>query len=406
MPALSADEASRRPLPYRQIAFLLIASRLALLAVGTLSTWLLPSGLSVQKGNLVYHQPAPRPLEIWARWDSEWYLMIAERGYDVGERLEGYSVGYEPEAAAGFLPLYPLLVRTLASCIPFVGSVGSGVLVSNLSLFGALLILYRLTAGDHGGRVSHQAGLAACAALLLFPMSLFLSAVYAESLFLLLALATLALAGRGRFAAAGGAAGLAALTRPFGATLAVPIFLEWWIQRRDAKGAPAGARLQPGAWAWCYALAAPAGLGLFLIYCGKVFSDPMAFFHRQTRWRGGMSGPWRAFARWWESGPVAHGAHGSTLELIIAIVFLAMLPAIIKRMRGSHAAYAVLLILLPLCSTLWSFGRFALTAFPAFMLIGTACAEGRRRLPALYAVMGATLSGLLMALFANWWWAG
>jgi hypothetical protein len=143
-----------------------------------------------------------------------------------------------------------------------------------------------------------------------------------------------------------------------------------------------------------------------MLYCARVFSDPLAFAHRQSRWRGAASGPWRAFIRWWETGPTAHGAHGSTIELVIAIVFILMLPFMFRRLRLSMVLYATLAVLLPLCSTLWSFGRISLTVFPAYVLIGVAWSEGRRRLPVLYAFIGATLGGLLMALFANWWWAG
>lgn len=116
----------RPPVP--QLACLLVASRLALLSVGLLSTWLLPSGLAAQRGNLVWHEEVSRPLEIWARWDSEWYLLIADRGYDVGDVLTAFAVPYEPSAAAGFLPLYPVLIGLLR---PLVGLVGAGVLISN-----------------------------------------------------------------------------------------------------------------------------------------------------------------------------------------------------------------------------------------------------------------------------------
>jgi len=39
-------------------------------------------------------------------------------------------------------------------------------------------------------------------------------------------------------------------------------------------------------------------------------------------------------------------------------------------------------------------------------MVGEAWGARRRRLPLLYAVVGAMLSGFLMALFANWWWVG
>lgn len=383
---------TRSPLP--QLACLFVASRLALLAVGLLSTWLLPSGLAVQRGNLVWHEPAPRALEIWARWDSEWYLLIAERGYDVGAFLSTFAVAYEPSAAAGFLPLYPVLIRALA---PLLGGVGAGVLISNLALFASLLLLHRLVRLEISGEQGEAAATASCAALLVFPSSLFLSAVYAESLFLALSLGVFLAARRGRFAAAGSLGALAALTRPFGLLLVVPMLWEWWVRYRRREERP---------WSALWALLIPAGLGAFVLYCRSVFGDPLALIHRQQRWRGGLSGPWQAFVRWWEAGPTAHGSHGSTFELVVAVVCLVGLVIMARRLRASYTLYTAAAMVLALGSTLWSFSRLALTLFPFFMLIGGSWAEGRRCGPILYAFLGLTISGLLMALFANWWWVG
>src|SRR5262245_7651262 len=202
--------------PFRDLALMLLASRGALLLVGLLAASLLAWGLTVQTGNLVYHERTWLPLEIWARWDSEWYLLIAAEGYAASDRFEGLSVTYEPEAAAGFLPLYPLLIRGLS---PIAGSVGAGVLISGICLAAPLVLLYRLARDESPAPLGHRAGLAACAALLIYPHSLFLSAVYSESLFLMLSLVLFAYARRGRFAMAGAAGALASLTRPFGVLL-------------------------------------------------------------------------------------------------------------------------------------------------------------------------------------------
>ena len=392
--------------PWLDLLLLFAASRLALLIVGIVSTGLLGSGLAAMKGNLVYHEPVARPLEMWARWDAEWYLLIADEGY-AGPRVrahyENLGVSYEPEATAGFLPLYPLLIRVLS---PVTGGVAAGILISNAALLLALALLYRVTheAVTGTGPQRRAAGLAACAALLLHPMSLFLSAVYAESLFLALSLATWHLASNGRFAGAGLCGALATLTRPFGLFLLVPAVWEWWSRRKSVAMGSGVRRPGPGALA-CLA-AIPAALGAFLLYCGAVFSDPLALVHRQTRWRGATSGPWRAFIRWWESGPAPHGAHNSTLEVAIAAATLISLPFVFRALGPRLGVYAALCALAPLGSTVWSYGRLSLAIFPTFMLIGSAVGAGRTRVPMTYGFAGAALSGLLMALYANWWWAG
>jgi hypothetical protein len=364
-----------------------------------LSTWLLPSGATVQRGNLIAHETVSRPLEIWARWDSEWYLMIASDGYVGDDRYAGLP--YESRAAAGFLPLYPLLIRALT---PLFGPVGSGVLISNICLAIALVLLYRLVYLEVGVERGESAAMAACAALLVHPSSLFLSAVYAESLFLALSLAVFLCARRRRFALAGIFAGLATLTRPFGVLLVIPIFWEWWAENRGDLENENPQKTYT--WSAIWAFTVPIALGTYMFFCHSVFGDPLAFVHRQARWRGTLSGPWRAFVRWWESGPTAHGAHGSTVELVFAFVCLAMLVFMMRRLRGSYTLYVGFGVVMALGTTLWSFSRLTLTLFPLFMLIGVAWAEGRRYLPVFYGFLGATLAGLFMALFANWWWVG
>jgi len=381
-------------IPLAEIVLLWFASRFALLITGVMSSYLLASGLTLQTGNLVFHEPTVRALEIWARWDAEWYLLIAAEGYDSSDHFARFGVPYERSATAGFLPLYPLLIRTLA---PILGGVGAGILISNLALLGALVLLFRLTAAEARPGAERPTGLAACAALLVYPSSLFLSAVYAESLFLLLSLGVFAAARRGQFALAGVTGGLAALTRPFGALLALPLLWEWWQAWQERRAA---------AWEAVWVLPIPLAIGGFMLHCERLFGDPLVLLQRQARWRGGLSGPWQAFVRWWEAGPTAHGAHGSTFELVVAVVALLLLPWMVRRLRPSYSLYTIAALVLALGSTLWSFARLVLTLFPFFMLGGLAWGEGRRWLPLLYAVLATTLSGLLMALFANWWWAG
>ena len=379
--------------PLKDLAALFLGSRIALLIVGLLAAGLLGSGLAVQKGNLTYPTPAPIPLEIWARWDAAWYLLIAEEGYQASEAF-AHLPRYEPEATAGFFPLYPLLIRALA---PIVGGIGAGVLISNVCLAGSLLLLFRLTRDELGGDDGVAAGIAACAAILVFPASLFLSAVYPEALFLFLTLVAFDRARSGGFTVAGLSGFLAALTRPTGLLLMLPLALEWWGQRRKGNSR----------WGWLATLGPPCGTALFMLMCARLFGDPLAFVHRQERWRGAASGPWRAFVRWWQEGPALHGAHDSTLEMLTALALLALLPLVILRLRAPYAIHAVATILVPLCSTVWSFGRLALPVFPIFMIIGMAATSpAGRRLVGIYMLIGAALSSFLMALYAAWWWAG
>jgi len=369
----------------RQILLPFAATRVGLLLVGVLALGLLGSVRSTSS-NLVAHTPMPAPLEVWARWDSEWYLLIAAHGYRVDSFLEGYRPDYHPEDSTGFFPLYPLLLRGVSTTgLP---PVAAGVLVSNVALLVALT-LFRLLVRDE---MDEQAATVSLWALLAFPTSLFFSAVYSESLALALTLGAFLAARQRRWGWLALCGFFGALTRPTGVLVAAAIVWEVWERKGGWKG-------------WLSLAAFPAGTGVFCLFCQRVFGDPLAWVHRQARWRGATSGPWRAFVRFFESAPRLHGSHSSLLELVIAALFLVALVPAVRKLRPSRAAYAVLSVLFPLCSTLWSFSRLALTIFPAFALLGLA-ARRRPQLLSLYLAVSLPLGGLLMTLFACGWWAG
>ena len=370
----------------RRILLPFAVTRAGLLLVGVLALGLMGSVRDRMPGNLVAHLPAPLPLEIWARWDSEWYLLIAEKGYQSGDLLARYGPNYRAEDTVGFFPLYPLLIRALAAS--GIGSLAAALLLSNLALLAALTLLYELIRD----RCGDEAALSAVWALLCFPTSLFLSAVYSESLSLALTLGAFLAARRGRWGWVALAGFCCALSRPTGLLAALP--LAWEVLERR------------GGWrGWVSLGGFPAGTVAFSLYCFRAFGDPLAWVHRQERWRGLLSGPWRAFQRFTEQPPQIHGAHNSLLELVTALAFLAALVPMVRRFPRSWGTHALISVLVPLCSTLWSFGRLSLLTFPAFALAGEASRRHPRFLHA-YLSLCLPLGGFLMALFACGWWAG
>jgi hypothetical protein len=183
-----------------------------------------------------------------------------------------------------------------------------------------------------------------------------------------------------------------ALSRPTGLLVALPLVFEILDRRGGWKG-------------WVSLAGFPAGTAAFSFYCLRAFGDPLAWVHRQERWRGALSGPWRAFQRFSQQPPRLHGAHDSLWELVTALVFLAALVPMVRRFPRSWGAYALISVLVPLGSTLWSFGRLSLLTFPAFALAGDAFRRHPGVLPAFLSLC-LPLGGLLMALFACGWWAG
>jgi Gpi18-like mannosyltransferase len=188
-----------------------------------------------------------------ARWDAVWYLRVADSGY-------GGS-----EARAAFFPLYPLLVRTLAT--PFGASPAALLVAAYAVALGAFLaalnLLYRLVALELGPPLARPALLL----LAVFPAALYFGAPYAESLFLALSVGAFYAARTGRWAWAGACAAAAAATRNSGVLLMLPLAIVWWSSReRDARGA-----------AWL--LLAPLGLGAYALYLGLAEGDALLFLH-------------------------------------------------------------------------------------------------------------------------------
>src|SRR4051795_9005454 len=119
-----------------------------------------------------------------ARFDAAWYLAIANHGYEVGGR-------------AAFFPAFPGLVRIGGELIgsPLV----AGILISSGCGLGGLYFLHRLVTLDFGvERARPVVWLAAW-----FPGALVISAVYSESLFLLVSVGAIYAARLGRWPLAG-----------------------------------------------------------------------------------------------------------------------------------------------------------------------------------------------------------
>ncbi|HUD70625.1 MAG TPA: mannosyltransferase family protein [Dongiaceae bacterium] len=381
------------------------ATRLGLLVVGWLALFLLPSGLTLQTGNLVHHAPGPALLEMWARWDSEWYLLIADRGYGADDEFLPRKVAYEHGDDTGFFPLYPLLVRLVART--GISSLAAGVLVSNVALLVALAALHRLVDRDRGGAAADRAVWLVAA----FPTSFFLSAVYAESLMLATLLLAIVAARDGRLLVAGLAAAACALSKPTGCLALLPVWVEIATGDRRRAGLPsAGAPRAPIAPRLAHlalvTLPSLAALGAYAAFCHSLTGRWAPFLERQARWRGPTGFPWRAFARYFEN-PQVHGAHHSSIDFVIATAAVLSIPWLWRRLRPSDALYGSVAILLPLGSTLWSFSRFAASIYPLAALYagGSADAGAERRCRALLGVW-LPAGGLLFALFAAWWWVG
>jgi hypothetical protein len=321
-------------------------------------------------------------LDVWARWDSEWFVKIAEHGYGVAE------------GAAAYFPLYPGLVAFFGRA--FYGHyVLAAVLVSLAACWGCFVLLYRLAREKLGEEDARRALLY----LAIFPMAIFLQAAYSESLVLLLGLAAFMLAERGRFVWAGIAVGLTLLTHATALALIPALALIAWPSLKSM------AKLVPG-------------MALFFVYpilLWQTIGDPWAWigaektvWGRQLQATGPLGGIWWALTRWH---PIRTDAQHAVMVNIECWAFLLLFAALTviawRRLGAPYGVFAALSLLLPLSSppTDWpleSLPRFGLVVFPFFLVLAML---GRRpRVHTAILLTSAILLGISIVQWTQFEW--
>ncbi len=218
-PAAGAAAAPARPLPWR-----------LLLAVGPpAGVLLLANGLWWAAAQVSHHN-YPRSL-LWVRYDSLHYLQIAGRGYTL-VTCAGHSVHYGKGywcGDAGWFPGYPALIWLLEH----LGLSGpdAGVLLS--SAFG-LAMLTLLWNGFLGRRADARSVLALALAAF-FAGQVYQRAVFPISMEIFFLLATVWLAARQRWLAAGLAGAAASFTYSTGFLAALAV-AAWVLLDRTIPG--------------------------------------------------------------------------------------------------------------------------------------------------------------------------
>ncbi len=321
--------------------------------------------------------------DIWARWDSVFFVRIAEHGYD--------------KASAAFYPLYPGLVAALGRVF-FGHYVLAGIVISLAAALGSFALLYGI-AEEHLGR---DGAWRTVLYLAIFPMALFLQAVYSESLYLLLVLAAFVMAERGRFGSAGLLSGLAILTRVTGVALLPALAVLAWRARyrRRAFGG--------------LALALPV-MAIYPLLLWQQVGDPWAFWNAQDQWHrhlsraGPFGGIWSALVHWTPSHADFQHAIAVNAEGLVALALFLFLTVVAWRRFGTpYGLFAAVSLAIPLSypSSRWpllSLPRFGLVIFPFFLALA-ALTEGRPRLQTAVAACSALLLGIAVVQWALWQW--
>ncbi len=324
--------------------------------------------------------------EAWDRWDGHWYLSIAR---------EGYAVHQGRPTNVVYFPAYPLLAR-------WVGRLVGDPLPAALAVAAVAGLAAALALWWWAPRVGVTGPARWCTlgALFLWPWAYHLyGSVYAESLFLALAVGAFLCLERDRLAAAAVLAAVASATRPVGLAVTIGLAVEVVRRRGGWRHLRRGdAVLAVG----------PLGLLGYLAFCAAAFGDPLLPFTGQGApgWEQGLSVRNALKLPLWED--LAAGGDVLPVRLlllcgILTLGAIALLPVVWRRFGPGYGAYSAVVVLVPAVASkdFQGMGRYLLLAFPAFAVVGEAVA---RRSPVVrLAVVGLSSAFLLTftALFAT-----
>jgi hypothetical protein len=389
-------------------------------AVALFGDWV-PQGSRTENVTTYYH--GPNVLEGWLRWDAGWYRSIVDNGYF-------YVKGQQSSVA--FFPGYPLAMEALADV--FGGDPSAwGVALTFASGLAVAVLFFRWCRE----RVGAAAAPTAVAVLLLWPYAWYLfGAVYADALFLAAVLLAFTFLERDRVLLAAIAGALATATRPVGAAVVLGLVLRLlerrgalrlpvldrlrWYRGRPRAGAPpeladpaTDAGRGPVVFEWRRLhrtdpaiLLSAVGLLLYVVYLWDRFGEPFAFADAESApgWDQ-RPGPRTWFKTGWMSRVVhfAGDPNGYTVSIsfqaVLAIGLLLLVPLVVRRIGWGYAAYTVGVLAIPLVGSkdFMGIGRYALTAFPSFAVLGVLLSERPRLRAAWLPVSGVLLVALCSA---------
>lgn len=333
--------------------------------------------------------PAPQDtryfgLSPWANFDGDHYLAIVVNGYDA--------------SVARFFPLYPMIIKAViflfslpaTSYYAFI----VGLLISNIGFLIACIMFYKLLRLEYPNKTSSLS----IFFLLLFPTSFFFGSIYAESIFLLIAISSFYLARKRKWFLAIIMAILLPLTRPVGIAILPALFIEWLLQQKEKN--------KPSLRTFFSLIFIPLGLIGYAAYNYVKWGGWLYFIRAQGELVNGRATgivliPQTLFryGKMLVTVPVSQYIwHIALLELAV-FVFAALFlyVAYIKKIRLSYLAFAIIALLIPTSTgTFTGLPRYAVVLFPLFIALALI---KNMKVKIVYAILSIILSFMLLLFF-------
>ncbi|MBI4453201.1 hypothetical protein HY636_00995 [Candidatus Woesearchaeota archaeon] len=366
---------------------------------------------------------------IWQPWDSQWYMKIARDGYFAGKIGD-----LSDKAVFAFFPLYPLLIYLFN--FGFNNLILSGLIVSFLCSIISVIYLYKLVlldysnpqnlytskqisyASEQTSYTSKQTSSSNCVQpeqegfaerfaagiiakrtvflFLLFPTAFFFTAVYTESLFIMLVILSFYYARQQKWFLASIFGILCSLTRSLGMFIVIPLLIEY-LQNKGSKGL-----MIKFDKSIIWPLIIPLGLLIYQLYLWFITGTFSTFFTAQKFWSRGVFEVSNYIPYF--TNPTLHGFRNSIIDVAATFFFIIMLYYIYKHLRLSYFVYSLLIILIPLLSgNLMSMTRMIIVSFPLYIILALLTREK----PVLFYVLASLffiIQLITSSLFvANYW---
>jgi hypothetical protein len=307
-------------------------------------------------------------LGIWERFDTLWYLHIAQYGYDRA-------------MAVIFYPLYPAVIRVVSVAMP---AMAAALVVSTAAAFFVFWGMLRLAGADW----MTESRFWPLVAIAIWPGSFVLVAGYAESLTLALIVWAVICAREERWGLATQCGILAGLSRPSGVLVAVPLFVLAWRSRRVRSMvvllAPIG---MLGYWGWLRWSGRMSVVEAYRVFQGATFAPPWTGLAEALRLIG-------------------HG--DALLAMKLALIAVALGFSLGREIRVEDKLFAAAITLQMLMYTgrpLLGGPRYVLPMYPAFLAMGGYLARrwaGKQFLFGLIVGCFAAVNLACLWAFLNW----
>jgi hypothetical protein len=330
-----------------------------------------PDASSIHSNALTENLPATNGLHyaligIWERFDTLWFLRIAEHGYD------------RPRAVT-FYPLYPLTMRVAGWAFP---PIIAALLISTVATSFCFWGLLRLAESE----LPRTGKLYVLLLVSVWPTSFILLAGYAESLTLALIVWAVIFARDARWGSAAICGLMAGLGRPSGVLVSIPLFV-LALRSRQAKSLPV--LLAPlgtlGYWGWLRWSGRMSVVDAYRLHQGATLAPPWA-------------GLWEVLQL-----IVSHGDAVLAIELAAVILFAALTLRRSVRIEDKLFGLAVILqILMYTGRPLLGAMRYLLLVYPAFIVLGGYGQRQNSKRFSFYLVALGILNLSWLWAFLNW----